>query len=180
MKYVFAGIISIFMLIILSGCLTCEKKEYTFEVKKDGSGKLTIVFHNIMSSMEDNVDMTEKDFTELESDYLEGKKLQEDYPNCKIRKQKLYEKNGVLNGKVIIYFDKMEDVGLYQHEGKGPYLLSLCGFSESYSISNGSYGGEKMPVVFWDKSLNKLTLTTTLDEPSEENISLLNEFKKRK
>lgn len=180
MKPLITAFATVFLLIILTGCLTCEKKEYVFELKADGSGKLTIIYHNIMSSKEDDMDMTEKDFTELTSDYLEGNKLQEDYPKCTIKKYKLYEKDGKLNGKVTIYFEKLEDVKIYQHQGKGHYMLSLCGFSESYYSSNGEYGEEVMPVVFWDKSLKELKLTTSVEEPSEENISLLEEYKKSK
>ncbi|MBT6836216.1 MAG: hypothetical protein HOA61_09240 [Bacteroidetes bacterium] len=177
MKYISTAIVSIFILFLLSGCLTCEKKEYLFELKSDGSGKLTITYFNIMSSMEDKVDMTQKDYTELTSDYIEGNKLQEDFPNCKIKKYKLFEKDGLLNGKVTIYFKKLEDVNIYQHQGKGPYMLSLCDFSENYVSSNGSYGDEAMPVVFWEKGLKELKLTTSIDEPGEDNISLIDEHK---
>ncbi|MBL6963666.1 MAG: hypothetical protein ISR55_07575 [Bacteroidetes bacterium] len=180
MKYLITGSLAIFILLVLSGCLTCEKKEYVFELKKDGSGKLTIIYHNIMSAMEEDLDMSEKDYTELTSEYMEGNKLQEDYPNCKIKRYKLYEQDGLLNGKVSIYFEKIEDVKLYQHQGRGHYMLSLCDYSESYVSSNGEYGDEIMPVVFWDKGLNELKLTTFIDEPGEQNMSLIDEYKKSK
>lgn len=180
MRYHKLFIAATFSLLFFSACLTCEKKEYIFEIENKGSGKLTIIFHNIMSLKESDLDMSEKDFNELTSEYMEGNKLTETYPNAKVRNARLYEKNGVLNGKIQIYFEKLEDVKIYQHEGKGPYMLYLDLFSEIYASSNGSFGGKDMPVVFWDRSLKKLTLTTKIEEPSEKSISLLEHYKKWK
>lgn len=171
---------AIFLLIFLSSCLTCHKKEYIFEIEGKESGKLTIVFHNIMSLKESGIDMSEKDFNELTSEYLQGNKLAEVYPNAKVRNARLYEKNGVLNGKIQVYFEKLEDVKIYQHEGKGPYMLYLDMFAEIYESSNGSFGGKDMPVVFWDRSLKKLTLITSMEEPSEKTVSLLDRYKEWK
>ena len=180
MKSLKVIIVCLLALFFFSGCLTCEKKEYIFEITGKGSGKLTIIFHNIMSLKEGDKDMSDKDFTELMSDYLEGNKMTETYPSAKVRNARLYERNGVLNGRVQVFFENLEDVKLYQHEGKGPYMLYLDLFSEIFDKSNGSFGGKDMPVVFWDRGLKKLTLTTIITEPSDQTISLLNMYKNKR
>jgi len=175
--FVFLIIAIISSLLTLTGCLCIQKKEYVFEFTEKGSGKLIITFYNIMSVKENGIDVSEKDFTELTSEYIEGNKLSQEYPNAKVRQARLFEKDGVLCGKVIVYFEKIEDVKLYQHEGKGPFMLHINNLSEYYQSSNGTYGGKDMPVVFWDKSLKELRLTTTFEEPDAEAISLLEKFK---
>ena len=61
---------------LLTGCLTSEYKEYKFEFTGKNSGKLTIVYKNIMS-LKDNEDLTKdeeikKDFDELINNYIDG------------------------------------------------------------------------------------------------------------
>lgn len=170
--------ILIYLLLFFSSCLTCEKKEYTIEFIGKGAGKLTIIFYNIMSVRENGRNVTEKDFTELTSDYIEGKKIREFYPKGNLRTCKLYEKDGLLCGKVIIYFEKPEDIKLYQYQGKGPYMMYLNPMTEFYHNSNGTYMGNELPVIFWEKNLKVLTLTTLIEKPDEETISLIEEFRK--
>ena len=57
-----------FLALLISGCLTVEKKEYTFEFTGKNSGTLTIKYINIMSSMDDEEDVSEDDFDELEEE----------------------------------------------------------------------------------------------------------------
>jgi len=113
-----------YFMFVLSSCLTCDKKEYTFEFTGKGSGKLTIIFYNIKSAKENGLDVSEKDFSELTSEYIEGNKLSEEYPNAKVRQAKIYEKDGILCGKVTIYFDKIEDV-----ESKSNIVVRAHGIS---------------------------------------------------
>ncbi|NLJ08406.1 MAG: hypothetical protein GX437_12150 [Sphingobacteriales bacterium] len=178
LRYFLFLLLILFPPLFFSSCLTCEKKEYTIEFTGKGSGKLTIIFYNIMSVKENGKVMTEKDFTELTSEYIEGKKIKEQYPNGNLRTCKLFEKDGVLCGKVIIYFEKPEDIKLYQYQGKGPYMMYINTMSEFYYNSNGTFMGKELPVVFWDKNLKTLTLTTTIEKPDEETISLVEEFRK--
>ncbi|NTV84049.1 MAG: hypothetical protein HGA23_07100, partial [Bacteroidales bacterium] len=49
--------------------------------------------------------------------------------------------------------------------------------SEYYSESNGEYGGDIMPVVFWDPGLKKLELKTDVTAPDETTLSLLDRWK---
>jgi len=166
-----------YSLFFLSSCLTCDKKEYVFEFTGKGSGKLTITFYNLKSAKENGIDVSEKDFTELTSDYIEGNKLAQEYPDAKVRQAKLFEKDGQLCGKVIVYFDQIEQVKLFQHEGKGPFMLYINNVAEYYQSSNGNYGGKDMPVVFWDKNQKILKLTTIYEQSNEASVSLLDKFR---
>ena len=58
------------------------------------------------------------------------------------------------------------------------YCLSCNAIdSEYYNESNGEYGGEIMPVVFWANGLTTLTLKTDVTSPDETTISLLDKYK---
>ena len=95
-----------------------------------------------------------------------------------VRSKRLFEEDGVLCGEVIIDFDKLSAVGLYQYDNKSPYMFNVGTFldSETYLKSNGEFGGDIMPVVFWPKSLKTFSLTTFINEPDETTISLLGEY----
>jgi len=165
--------------LFLSSCLTVEKKEYIFKLKDAHSGTLTIKYYNIMSMKDDTADISQSDFDEMISAYIDGNQLAEDYPNALIRSKKLFECDGELCAEVIMDFDDLKSVGLFQYESKGPYMFNVGSFldSESYLKSNGEFGGDVMPVVFWPKSLKSLNLTTYVTEPDESTISLLDEYK---
>ena len=84
----FAVILSV---LFVSGCLTCEKKEYTFKFTGKDSGELTIKYINIMSTMDDTVDVSEEDFTSLINDYLEGSEIESEYPDATVISKRLFE-----------------------------------------------------------------------------------------
>lgn len=166
--------------LVFTGCLTVEKKEYSFQLKDNDSGTLKIKFINIMSMKDDALDVSQSDFEELVTNYIEGNEIDLDYDNAIVRSKRLFEEEGLLCGEVIIDFDKLEGVGLFQYDSKSPLMFNVGSFldSETYLTSNGEYGGEVMPVVFWPKSLKTLTLTTYITDPDETTVSLLNEYNK--
>ena len=168
------------LLFIVTSCLTVEKKEYTFELKDNNSGTLTIKFINIMSMMDDTTDVSQSDFDELISEYIEGSEIEKDYQDATIRGKRLFMEEGQLCGEVIIDFENLAQVGLYQYENKGPYMFSVGNFldSETFMQSNGEFGGEIMPVVFWPKSEKTLKLTTHINEPDDSTLSLASEYEK--
>jgi hypothetical protein len=168
--------------IVITGCLTVEKKEYTFQLKDNNSGTLTIKFINIMSMKDDTSDVSDSDFEELMNSYINGDQLESDYENATVRSKRLFEENGVLCGEVIIDFKELNNIGLYQYEVKGPYMMSIGSFleGETYLNSSGEYGGDIMPVVFWPKSQETLTLTTYVTSPDEATVGLLALYKKQK
>ncbi len=169
----------IISVLFLSGCLTCEKKEYTFELTGKDSGKLTIKFINIMSTMDDTLDVSEDDFSSLLTDYYEGTEIENGFADATVVDKKLFEENGVLCGQIVLEFSDLAMGHLYQHHNKGPlmYCLSCNSIdSEYFADSNGEYGGDVMPVVFWDSDLKTLTLTTSVTAPDETTISLLDKY----
>lgn len=176
--------ISLFLVVVLSimitSCLTVEKKEYTFQMKDGNSGTLTIKFINLISMMDDTVDVSGADYVELMNSYINGSQIESDYENAIVRSKRLFEENGVLCGEVIVDFTDLTSVGLYQYDAKGPYMLNVGSFleGESFLNSNGDYGGDVMPVVFWPKGNETLTLTTYVTTPDETTVGLLSHYKK--
>ena len=168
-----------FVILFVSGCLTCEKKEYTFSLNGDNSGTLTIKYINIISSMDDSIDVSEDDFMSLINDYYTGSSVEGQFPGTTLIEKKLFEENGVLCGRIVLGFNDFSQVKLYRHNGKGDFMYPLnCGSldSETYDGGNGEYGGENMPVVFWDKAMKTMTMTTTVTVPDEATVGLLDKY----
>jgi len=176
LKVLFVFLLSAF---IFSGCLTVEKKEYVFKLTGKTSGTLTIKYINIISNNEDDKDVSEQDFQELINDYFNGSSIDEYYPSAKNIEKRLYEENGVLCMEVTMNFDNLEAVRLFQYDKKSPIMFrpTVEADKETYLSSNGRYGGETMPVVFWDRKFKELTLSTTVSEPDETSVSLLQQYK---
>ncbi len=166
------------MIIFISGCLTCEKKEFTFKMTSPTSGQLTIKYVNIMSTMDDTVDISEEDFMDLINNYYMGSNLENDYPGATVMDKRLFEENGVLCGELVLGFDSLSIARLYRYKGEGPYMycISCGGETEAFEESNGEYGGDVMPVVFWDKKEKELNLSTRITTPDETTISLLDHY----
>ena len=178
MKNITSPTLLILLALLFTGCLTVEKKEYTFQLKDNNSGTLTIKFINIMSMKDDALDVSQGDFEELITNYIEGNEIEVDYEKALVRSKRLFEENGTLCGEVIIDFDNLASVGLYQYDSKSPLMFNVGSFldSETYLNSNGEFGGEVMPVVFWPKSLKTLTLSTYITDPDETTVGLLTEY----
>ncbi|MCB2220793.1 MAG: hypothetical protein KQI35_10390 [Bacteroidetes bacterium] len=164
---------------MLSSCLTVEKKIYTFELKDNNTGTLTIKYINILSMTEDTADVSREDFDELISSYIDGNEIELEFQNAQVRGKRLFEENGQLCGEVIIDFNDLASVGLFQYDSKSPFMFNVGSFldSETYLKSNGDYGGDIMPVVFWSRSMKELSLTTYVTDPDETTFSLLDEYK---
>jgi len=182
MKIIKHSALFILIALMASSCLTVEKKEYKFEMKDAHSGTLTITYINIMSMKNDTADMTSADFEELLSSYINGTEIEKNYQSAIVRSKRLYEHNGQLYGEVIIDFSNLKSVGLYQYENKCPYMLSIGTSveSETFLGTNGEFGGDYMPVVFWPKSEKVMTLRTHITTPDESCSSLLADYKKWK
>jgi len=166
------------VILFASGCLTVEKKEYSFRINKDNSGTLTIKFVNIMSSMDEEQDVSETDYTELIDNYMNGSEMEDTYPNAVLESKRLFEENNQLCGEVVFSFSDYREAKLFMYSKNAPLMYSLCGFldSEAYFTSNGEFGGEDMPVVFWDNDLSELKLVTKITEPDETTVSLLTQY----
>jgi hypothetical protein len=160
---------------LLSGCLTCEKKEYVFELTGVNKGKLTIKYINIFSAQADSLSALEKDYDELINVWLRDKKLDDDYPKAKNLKKKLYELDGQLCGEVTMEFDDIRQVRLFQYQD-GPYMINtgtLTDDGETYLQSNGDFGGDYMPVVFYPPGTKTIRLTTQIAKPDITCVSMI-------
>jgi hypothetical protein len=160
----------------IAGCLTCEKKEYTIQLTGENSGRLTIKYINIFSSLIDSTGEIEIDYREMMDMWLNGEKLERDFPKAKKFKKRLFEENGKLCGEVIMEFDDISKINLFRFQKKGPYMFSMAGVnddSEVFSQTNGEYGGEKMPVIFWPEDIRTLRFSTKIATPDSTCVSML-------
>lgn len=166
---------------LLGGCLLADRKTYRFTLNPDGSGSGSITFYNLMSVEEESEDVSVKDFTDLKERYLQGTEFEAQRPGLTNVKKRLFEKNGTLCGEFTFDFTSYEDVGLYRFEGKGPfmYFTRPGDFNpEIYKSSNGTYGGESMPLVFWPEGTTTIEMESTFNKPERKATSLLGLYKR--
>jgi hypothetical protein len=171
-----------FFAFLLSSCLTVEKKEYKWEFTGPNSGILTITYINIMSDMDDTLDVSQEDFDELLNSYLYGTYIDEQFPMAANIEKRLYAMDNQLWGEVTIEFNDLKAAHLYQYDKKGPFMfcVNTAPDTESYEGSNGEFGGDQMPVVFWDYKEKVLSLTTQVQEVDESTLSLVDQYYKWK
>ena len=177
-------LVSLFLVIAMSSCLTVERKSYNVLLNKDGSGTLTIDYYNIMAEISDGEtkEDAQKYYNELMTDYVNGDVLKKQYPKAILVKKEFYEKEGKLCAQVVLSFKEIAEVGFYKQGKKTDLMFALCAsvFSETYVTSNGNYGGEIMPVIFWSSKTKHLTFVTSIMPPSEKTVSLLEYYKAEK
>jgi hypothetical protein len=169
---------SFFLIIVLSGCLTAEKKEVHITINDDGAGGTgKIIFTGISSSPGDSLDVVNEDFNSLIAEYYQGRKIELENKGWKNVHKKLYQQDGKLMAEIDFDFDDPSDVGIFQYKHSGPWMLYTVadGFftSGQYESSNGTYLGEKLPVIFWDSTQHDLSYTMSLSSPQEPKKSLL-------
>jgi hypothetical protein len=159
-------------LFAFGGCLTAEHKITRITLNADGrSGSGTVVFSNISSQPGDTADVSKEDFHMLITEYYQGNKFEIENKGMKNVRKRLYKVEGKLMGEVTFDFDNLADIGFYQYTADGPYMYYTVGegffTSGQYEESNGSYGGEKMPVVFWDRTQREFYFKMALSTPQE-------------
>lgn len=164
---------------LFSGCLTVEKKEYTFELTGENSGVLTIRYINIMSIMDDGNDVSDADFDELVTSYLYGSEIEDEYPLANVVSKRLYEEDDMLCAEVVIEFPDLNSVKLHQFDKNSGYLYALCQClnSENFLNSNGSFAGTDVPIVMWPAKTKKLELITSITEPDDTTVSLVYNYR---
>ena len=165
------------LLIILTGCLSTEYKEYIFQINPDGSGEGEIIFHNLLSVEDDEKDDSFKDFSELISDYIEGENFENDNPNYQVTNKDLFEQDSILVGKVEFEFTNINEIGFFKSDDCdcSPLMYYLGDFGETYSESNGNYLGEEkdFPVIIWPFDADDIYIKTVVQEDLAETHSLL-------
>jgi hypothetical protein len=165
----------------LTGCLTAEKKEVHLSLNEDGkSGTGKIIFRDISSTPGDSMEVVKEDFNTLIAEYYQGRKIELENKGMRNVRKKLFKQNGKLVGEIEFDFDDIAALGITRYKNAGPYMFYTIadGFftSGQYLSSNGTYMGEKMPVIFWDSSERDLEYQMTLSPPQEPKKSLLPNF----
>jgi len=168
MKKFFAYVSILVIVFFVAGCLTAEYKEYTWNIKSDGSGTGKIVWRNIFSSGNTEKDESAKDFVSLIDDYLEGTDAERDYPGFANVKKRLFIEDGELCGEMTFEFDELSDIGFYRYQDKGPLMFLLKGMDETFVECSGEWGGEEFTVAFFDMGKKKHTLKTSLSDPTDD------------
>jgi hypothetical protein len=168
---------------LFSGCLTADKKEVHLILNDDGkSGSGKIVFSGIASSPGDSVSAIDEDFNTLIAEYYQGRKIELANPGMNNVHKKLYRKEGKLVGEIDFDFDNVSDLGIYRYKNGGPYMYYTVseGFltSGQYESSNGTYLGDKFPIIFWDSSERDLSYTMSLTTPQEPKKQLLAHYER--
>ncbi len=181
-------IILLIITICLNGCLTVENKQYTYKIKPDGSGSASILFIGISSADEDSTDKSLKDYGELIDDYYNGSKFENEHPEWINVKKSLKVENNKLVGEITFDFNSPEAVGLYRYKEKGNWMYYVGNFGmfnqekldtiDLNSRKEITYGGEKMPVLFWGEKQSSITFKTIATDKERSYKSLLPLYKK--
>ncbi|MDZ4746627.1 MAG: hypothetical protein SGJ05_11595 [bacterium] len=165
----------------LAGCLTVERKSYKITMTGPTSGSCTITYHNIVSTKDDGRDISFKEFAELITDYLEGTKPEDDMPGARNVRKRLYSEGKVLNAELTFEFDSLSTLKMYKYDNNSPYMMALNSMnSETYSESNGTHGGESMPVVFWPSNATTMTLENSVTAIDTSHVSLYPQYEQWK
>ncbi len=151
-------------LMTFPGCLTCDIVTYIITMTSPNSGTVKISYTNITST-----ECTAEDFTHFFDTIVNGRGIEEAWPAVKNIRKKFFEKDGMLNADISMDFTTLDAVGLYKYHETGPLMFMFwtapfIGPNGKYVESNGTYGGEKMPVVFWDPQQKELMLTIQIPD----------------
>ncbi len=173
---------------LLTGCLTAEFKDIRLKLNTDGkSGTGVMLFSGISSSPGDTLDVSAEDFRSLIDEYYLGKKIENENKGMKNVKKRLFMQNGTLIGEVSFEFNDLAELGITRHNDSGPYMYYTVadGFftSGQYEESNGTYGGEKLPLVFWEPTTRDFHIKMALSTPQEVRkplASLFEDWQKKK
>ena len=164
-----------------SGCLIAAKKVVTLEVARDGSGTGKIIYTDISSLQEDEHDRSLEDYSILVEEWLHGTSLETIWPNVENVNKRLFELGNALHGEMTFTFRNYEDVGLYRYEGRGPWMYHAGRHSsnvEGFDTSNGRYGGEVMPIIFWPDETSSFRIVNGFD-PGNRPVRSLHTLYKR-
>lgn len=167
-----------FVSIFLTGCLTVEKKHYEYTLNADGSGSGKIVYENIVSSKDEEKDVSITDFAELMDGYMNGDRFESDNPNFTVTGKNLYEKNGQLWGEVTFTFANAMDAGILFEKDCNctPVYVNISDFSEEFDTSNSGVflGAEsKINLIKYPSGTKKIEFSTYVQRDLENTVTLL-------
>ena len=170
-------------LLLMTGCIAVEKKEYRFKLNADGTGEGTIRYVNILSGDDNGKDVSFKDFAELVTDYLQGTKFEDDYPALHVTAKKLAEENGQLVGIVDFTFTSLDSVGFLRHAKCDccpvQYFINTDKGKETVTETNGQIvtAVSPSPFIEWEPKTHDLTLKTTLMDDTTGSRSMITYYR---
>jgi hypothetical protein len=147
--------ISIFavLVLLLSGCLGTEYKEYHFIVNEDGSGSGSINHINLVSGQEEGVDVSDNDFADLVNNHLFGTSFEDENPNLTVTGKELLEVDGQLCGYVEFTFDNYMDIGfqLINYDTGSLVAYFFDDITEEVLEANGEFDEDEdaLPIIEW-------------------------------
>ena len=160
---------------ILSGCLTAERKVMTLHVNPDGTGSGSIVFYNVKSMQEDDVDRSYADYSRLIDTWLHGDAFEQANPALYNVHKRLFADGNKLNGEITFDFYHYSDIGLYRHNDVGPWMYYAhlnTSEIEQFDTANGQFGGDFMPVIFWPEGTTEFEIENSFETGERPEISL--------
>lgn len=184
MKKIFLLAVIFTLALNLTGCLTVETKEYSYKLKKGKSGEGKIKYINIMRTVDSAGTTAEADYDELVNSYLKGSMPENEMQGVSNVKKRLYEEDNQLCGEITFDFEDITKLRFYNYKDVvWAYNLSagsfgIFGGSEQYFSSNGTYGEENMPVIFWDNDEKEFKFKTVMQKSEAKTESMLDIWKK--
>ena len=140
------------ILLSSTGCLEVEKVSYTFDLS---SMSAEVLYVGIRSDSADNV---EEDFKQLMGEFVNGNKLETENLGWNIQSKELFEEDGKLMGKVKFNFRALDNVKIYQHDKKSPYIF--CDNEQTVLSSNGTGIQDVLKgCVAWDSKQTSLEVS---------------------
>jgi hypothetical protein len=172
-------LIIVLSIVFLTGCISVEKKIYRIQLTGPNSGHASITFINIVSQKDNDRDVSMKDFAELVTDYVEGPKVEDDYPNATNFKKRLFEENNQLCAEFTFDFDSLSIPKLFRLDDKSPLMLFVKDGTnnEKFASSNGVWGGDNMPVVFWKSTDKNLEWEINVQTDFEKTVPLVEDYR---
>jgi hypothetical protein len=171
---------SVLLLTVLPGCLTVETKEVRIKLSDEHSGEATMLFVNIQSETDDSTDASIQDFTELVQSYFQGKQLERDNGGFRNVRKHLFEQDQKLIGEMKLSFDSLSAIRLFKYDRTSPYMMFLGTPSSNELLveTNGTFGGDRMPVIFWPSETREFYVKTRTHPGEGVRRSLLDVFRR--
>lgn len=82
-------------------------------------------------------------------------------------------------GEIVLQFNDLDDVKLFKYDNASPFQFYIPA-EEFYYKTNGKKPADYMPIVFWNKTMKTLEVTTLLTEEEGSRVSLLKTWKENK
>lgn len=175
------SLLSLCAALSLTGCLTAARKAVTLRVNPDGTGTGTMVYYDIASMQEEETDNSLTDYSRLVETWLHGSVFEQANPALVNVKKRLFAEGNRLNGEISFEFLHYSDIGLYRHRDTGPwmyYALMNQSEIEHFDSTNGEYGGQTMPVIFWPEGTKEFRIFNAFESGERPVVSLYPQYKR--